>query len=198
MSGGFFFVIVVVVVIIVSNCCQSSNHTHKRRDLDHVRPISCSTGMYDALHGSALFQRGQTQVLCSVTFDSPEAMYKSNIIHNMMSPSLTNFDKNFMLHYEVGDSSSSCFFFCYEWVNSIQSFHVLNVNNRTVSGVCHERNSQSWRSRRSTRDRSWRSGRESGVPAHAGQFRLHCASAVRGTRVERLVVYGVRMRRQSW
>ncbi len=74
----------------------------KRRKLDQVRPISCSTNMYDALHGSALFQRGQTQVLCSVTLDSPDSMYKSDIIFNMMSPSITTFDKNFMLHYEVG------------------------------------------------------------------------------------------------
>ena len=56
--------------------------------------------MYNSLHGSALFQRGQTQVLASITFDSPAAMYNSDSVANMMSPSLTNFNKNFMLHYE--------------------------------------------------------------------------------------------------
>jgi polyribonucleotide nucleotidyltransferase len=56
--------------------------------------------MYNTLHGSALFQRGQTQVLCSVTLDSPDSMYRSDAIFNMMSPSLTNFDKKFMLHYD--------------------------------------------------------------------------------------------------
>ena len=70
------------------------------RKLDQLRPIECKSNLYEALHGSGLFQRGQTQVLCSLTFDSPESMYKSNTVSRMMSPSLTNFDKNFMLHYE--------------------------------------------------------------------------------------------------
>lgn len=33
-------------------------------------------GLYEPLHGSALFQRGQTQVLSTVTFDSPESALK--------------------------------------------------------------------------------------------------------------------------
>lgn len=70
------------------------------RQLDEMRQISCEVDMFKPLHGSALFQRGQTQVLCSVTFDSPETMYRPESIANMMSPSLTNFNKNFMLHYE--------------------------------------------------------------------------------------------------
>lgn len=70
------------------------------RGLDDLRPISCQVNLFNSLHGSALFQRGQTQVLCSITFDSPEAMYRSESIARMMSPSLTNFNKSFMLHYE--------------------------------------------------------------------------------------------------
>ncbi|CAF0929476.1 unnamed protein product [Brachionus calyciflorus] len=70
------------------------------RKLHELRPISCKSNLYPSLHGSGLFQRGQTQVLCSVTFDSPDSMYKSDAVANMMSPSLTNFNKNFMLHYE--------------------------------------------------------------------------------------------------
>ena len=70
------------------------------RKLDELRPISCRADLFKSLHGSALFQRGQTQVLCSVTFDSPDSMYRAEAIPNMMSPSLTNFNKNFMLHYE--------------------------------------------------------------------------------------------------
>jgi polyribonucleotide nucleotidyltransferase len=70
------------------------------RRLDQIRPISCKVSMYDSLHGSALFQRGQTQVLSSITFDSLDAMYKQESIFRMMSPSITNFNKNFMLHYE--------------------------------------------------------------------------------------------------
>jgi polyribonucleotide nucleotidyltransferase len=38
-------------------------------------------------------------VLCTITFDSPDSMYKQDNIMDMMSPSLTNFDKKFMLHY---------------------------------------------------------------------------------------------------
>lgn len=65
-----------------------------------VRPISCDKDLYPCLHGSAIFQRGQTQVLSTITFDSPDSMYRTESIANMMSPSLTNFDKPFMLHYE--------------------------------------------------------------------------------------------------
>src|SRR6266576_3960401 len=37
------------------------------RDLDTVRPISCEVGWLPRTHGSALFTRGQTQALVSVT-----------------------------------------------------------------------------------------------------------------------------------
>ncbi len=70
------------------------------RAFDALRPITCKINMYNSLHGSALFQRGQTQVLASVTFDSPDAMYRADSVAQMMSPSLTNLNKNFMLHYE--------------------------------------------------------------------------------------------------
>ena len=42
------------------------------RPLTALRPISCSVDLYRPLHGSALFQRGQTQVLCTLTLDSPD------------------------------------------------------------------------------------------------------------------------------
>ncbi|KAH3859304.1 hypothetical protein DPMN_102022, partial [Dreissena polymorpha] len=53
------------------------------RLLEEVRPISSSVGLYAPLHGSALFQRGQTQVLCSVTFDSLQASLKADPISVM-------------------------------------------------------------------------------------------------------------------
>uniref|UniRef100_A0A4W3H703 polyribonucleotide nucleotidyltransferase n=1 Tax=Callorhinchus milii TaxID=7868 RepID=A0A4W3H703_CALMI len=43
------------------------------RDLTSLRNINCEVDLYKPLHGSALFQRGQTQVLCTVTFDSLES-----------------------------------------------------------------------------------------------------------------------------
>uniref|UniRef100_A0AAQ6AQH9 Polyribonucleotide nucleotidyltransferase 1, mitochondrial n=1 Tax=Amphiprion ocellaris TaxID=80972 RepID=A0AAQ6AQH9_AMPOC len=52
------------------------------RELTALRNISCDTNLFKPLHGSALFQRGQTQVLHSFSFTSGIK------------------DKNFMLHYE--------------------------------------------------------------------------------------------------
>ncbi|XP_006784041.1 polyribonucleotide nucleotidyltransferase 1, mitochondrial [Neolamprologus brichardi] len=67
------------------------------RELTGLRNISCDVDLFKPLHGSALFQRGQTQVLCSVTFDSLESSIKTDIITTALSGIK---DKNFMLHYE--------------------------------------------------------------------------------------------------
>ncbi|KAJ6667075.1 hypothetical protein lerEdw1_019079 [Lerista edwardsae] len=67
------------------------------RDLTSLRNISCEVDMFKTLHGSALFQRGQTQVLCTVTFDSLESSVKSDLITTAVSGIK---EKNFMLHYE--------------------------------------------------------------------------------------------------
>ncbi len=62
------------------------------RDLESLRPISCETDLHAPLHGSALFQRGQTQVFCTVALDSVESALKAD--------SLSSAKKNFFLHYE--------------------------------------------------------------------------------------------------
>uniref|UniRef100_A0A2K5CSD6 Polyribonucleotide nucleotidyltransferase 1, mitochondrial n=1 Tax=Aotus nancymaae TaxID=37293 RepID=A0A2K5CSD6_AOTNA len=67
------------------------------RDLTSLRNISCEVDMFKTLHGSALFQRGQTQVLCTVTFDSLESSIKSDQVITAINGIK---DKNFMLHYE--------------------------------------------------------------------------------------------------
>ncbi|XP_030012483.1 polyribonucleotide nucleotidyltransferase 1, mitochondrial isoform X2 [Sphaeramia orbicularis] len=67
------------------------------RELTALRNISCDVDLFKPLHGSALFQRGQTQVLCSVTFDSLESSVKPDIITTALSGIK---DRNFMLHYE--------------------------------------------------------------------------------------------------
>src|SRR5713226_1772731 len=41
------------------------------RDLKEIRSISCAVGLLPRAHGSAIFQRGQTQVLSVVTLGSP-------------------------------------------------------------------------------------------------------------------------------
>ncbi|XP_068423899.1 polyribonucleotide nucleotidyltransferase 1, mitochondrial [Clinocottus analis] len=67
------------------------------RALTDLRDISCDVDLFKPLHGSALFQRGQTQVLSSVTFDSLESSIKADIITTALSGIKS---KNFMLHYE--------------------------------------------------------------------------------------------------
>ncbi|KAL7729779.1 hypothetical protein ACLKA6_014643 [Drosophila palustris] len=67
------------------------------RDYDSLRNISCQVDMYKPLHGSALFQRGQTQVFCTVSLDSPESAMKLDSLAALDSGLKA---KNFMLHYE--------------------------------------------------------------------------------------------------
>lgn len=46
------------------------------RTLDEIRKISCEINMHKPLHGTSLFQRGQTQVFCTVSLDSLESALK--------------------------------------------------------------------------------------------------------------------------
>jgi polyribonucleotide nucleotidyltransferase len=62
------------------------------RSLSEIRPIFCEVGILPRTHGSALFTRGETQVLAVVTFGTSEDEQKIN--------SLTGETyKSFMLHY---------------------------------------------------------------------------------------------------
>jgi len=63
----------------VGFCCRCDG-----RQLTDLRPINCQVNMYAPLHGSALFQRGQTQVLTllwlsrsSFCFNSCGHIYKN-------------------------------------------------------------------------------------------------------------------------
>ncbi|KAJ2938502.1 hypothetical protein O0L34_g12997 [Tuta absoluta] len=67
------------------------------RHLDDLRNISCQVSLYKPLHGSALFQRGQTQVLCTVAFDSPDSALKMDTL-TMLTSGIK--EKSFFLHYE--------------------------------------------------------------------------------------------------
>jgi len=67
------------------------------RTTSDIRPISCQVSLFDPLHGSALFQRGQTQVLCSVALDSQNSVLKTDPV-SIITGGLK--EKNFMLHYE--------------------------------------------------------------------------------------------------
>ncbi|XP_043582523.1 polyribonucleotide nucleotidyltransferase 1, mitochondrial [Bombus pyrosoma] len=67
------------------------------RATNDLRDIECQVDLFQPLHGSAFFQRGQTQVLCTVTLDSLESSLKLDNI-SMLSSGVK--EKNFFLHYE--------------------------------------------------------------------------------------------------
>ncbi|XP_015171865.1 PREDICTED: polyribonucleotide nucleotidyltransferase 1, mitochondrial [Polistes dominula] len=67
------------------------------RNLQELRKITCQVDLFKPLHGSALFQRGQTQVLCTVTLDSLESALKMDTVSMLISGMK---EKNFFLHYE--------------------------------------------------------------------------------------------------
>ncbi|XP_020589440.1 polyribonucleotide nucleotidyltransferase 2, mitochondrial isoform X2 [Phalaenopsis equestris] len=62
------------------------------RKLDEVRPLHCEAGTYPILHGSSIFSRGDTQVLCTVTIGAPGDAQR---LDSLVGPS----KKRFMLHY---------------------------------------------------------------------------------------------------
>lgn len=62
------------------------------RQLDEVRPLHCKSGPYPTLHGSSLFSRGDTQVLCTVTVGAPGDAQR---LDHIVGPPT----KRFMLHY---------------------------------------------------------------------------------------------------
>jgi polyribonucleotide nucleotidyltransferase len=62
------------------------------RGFSEIRPISCEVGILPRTHGSALFTRGETQVLAVVTFGTSEDEQKINSLTGEIY-------KSFMLHY---------------------------------------------------------------------------------------------------
>ncbi|CAE1303266.1 pnp [Acanthosepion pharaonis] len=67
------------------------------RGVQDLRDISCQVDLFRPLHGSALFQRGQTQVFCTVSFDSLDSSMRVDPI-SILTGGIK--EKNFMLHYE--------------------------------------------------------------------------------------------------
>ncbi len=64
------------------------------RDAETVRPIECSVGMLPRVHGSALFQRGETQALVTTTLGSVRDEQRVDNIDLKQETT-----KSFMLHY---------------------------------------------------------------------------------------------------
>lgn len=63
------------------------------RALDGIRPIACETGILKRPHGSALFTRGETQALASLTLAAREDQQRSESLWN------SDIKESFMLHY---------------------------------------------------------------------------------------------------
>lgn len=68
------------------------------RRLDEVRPLYCEAGYLPNLHGSSLFSRGDTQVLCTVTLGAPRDAQR---LDSLVGPPT----KRFMLHYSFAPFS---------------------------------------------------------------------------------------------
>jgi polyribonucleotide nucleotidyltransferase len=64
------------------------------RDTDTIRPISIETGVLPRVHGSALFQRGETQALVTATLGTADDEQRLDSIDSSAETS-----KSFMLHY---------------------------------------------------------------------------------------------------
>lgn len=74
--------------------------TQRRIDgrlFNELRDITCEVGLYTPLHGSGMFKKGQTRVMCSLTLDSLEATLKMDSISVLTGEPK---EKNFFLHYE--------------------------------------------------------------------------------------------------
>ncbi|EJW86780.1 3' exoribonuclease [Wuchereria bancrofti] len=67
------------------------------RKFDELRPVNIRMDVHKNLHGSALFQRGQTQVFSTVTFDAPSAAFQPDALSQLLGAQQK---KMFMLHYQ--------------------------------------------------------------------------------------------------
>jgi polyribonucleotide nucleotidyltransferase len=69
---------------------------HRRPDgraFDEIRAITCEVGMLPRVHGSALFTRGETQALATLTLGTKEDMQRLDLLFEEEA------FKRFMLHY---------------------------------------------------------------------------------------------------
>ncbi|GLJ07159.1 hypothetical protein SUGI_0060050 [Cryptomeria japonica] len=62
------------------------------RSLDEIRPLFCEAGSFPSLHGSSIFSRGNTQVMCTVTLGAPQ---EAQHLDSLVGPPT----KRFMVHY---------------------------------------------------------------------------------------------------
>ncbi len=70
------------------------------RQLDELRPISCEVGVLPRVHGSALFQRGDTQALVMTTLGSGDDAQEFDVVTGGEK------EKSFILHYNFPNFST--------------------------------------------------------------------------------------------
>ncbi len=62
------------------------------RGMDDIRPISCSVGVLPRVHGSAVFTRGETQALCTITLGT-------SADEQLIDGLIPEYSQKFFLHY---------------------------------------------------------------------------------------------------
>jgi len=62
------------------------------RDYHSIRPISCEVGVLPRVHGSAVFTRGETQAMCTVTLGTSRD-------EQLVDGLIDEYSQKFMLHY---------------------------------------------------------------------------------------------------
>jgi polyribonucleotide nucleotidyltransferase len=68
-------------------------HRPDRRSFDQIRKIACEVGLLPRAHGSALFTRGETQALASVTLGTKDDGQRQELLED------PDHQKTFMVHY---------------------------------------------------------------------------------------------------
>lgn len=81
--------------LVHKNICEAADGKEKRPDLralDEVRDLHAEVGLLERTHGSALFVRGNTQALATVTLAPPDT-------HQLVENIFYEGPRHFMLHY---------------------------------------------------------------------------------------------------
>lgn len=76
----------------VRRCILDEGIRMDGRRLDEIRPITCIPDYLPGPHGSALFQRGETQALATVTLGT-------KLDEKLVDDALVRYDERFLLHY---------------------------------------------------------------------------------------------------
>src|SRR2546429_8355707 len=71
----------------------NARHRPDGRAFDQIRQITCEVGLLPRVHGSALFTRGETQALATLTLGTKEDMQRLDLLFE------EDQFKRFMLHY---------------------------------------------------------------------------------------------------